>query len=57
MGMFNNDDMTKMEEKDAEIASLRRKVLAAKSRGAKAEKEAKVILQNEYREEDGNVES
>ena len=55
MGLFDNDDASKMEEKDAEIANLRRELLAAKSRSAKVEKEAKVVLRNEGSEDEDEV--
>ena len=55
MGLFDNDDTSKMEEKDATIADLRRELLAAKSRSAKVEKEAKVVLRNEGSEDEDEV--
>ena len=55
MGLFDNDDMSKMEEKDAEIADLRRELLAAKFRSSKVEKEARVILRNEDSKDEDNV--
>ena len=43
MGLFDNEDTSKMEEKDAEIANLRQQLLAAKS----SKKESKVVRRGE----------
>ena len=48
MGLFDNEDTSKMEEKDAEIASLRQQLLAAKS----SKMETKVVLKGEDESDD-----
>ena len=49
MGLFDNDDTTKMEEKDAEIARLRQQLTA------KSSKESKVVLRDEDESEDESI--
>ena len=49
MGLFDNDDTTKMEEKDAEIARLRQQL------AAKSSKESKVVLRDEDESEDESI--
>ena len=51
MGLFDNEDTSKMEEKDAEIANLRQQLLAAKS----SKKESKVVLRGEDESEDESI--